>query len=484
MASEAGSVLDDGIRRIRTELGLPSGFPPEAAMGAVVAARKPLGSRVDRTDRPFVTLDPADAIDLDQAFTIERAGGDLLLHYAIADVSAFVEPGDAVDQEAWKRGVTVYLPDQKARLYPAALSEGAASLLPDGPRPAVVFTVRIDGAGDVRLDGAERALIKSRAKLAYDTVRNDDLPDGFDELSVRIEAAEDRRGAPRVEFPDQELEHVNGAWVLRIGARLETEDQNAAMSLAANLAVADALLAAGTGLFRVMAEPGARSIERLRHTANAFGLAWPKGQSLADFRRTLDRTDPRANAFLIAVRRAGGGASYQALAAAAGGSADTSDGVAGDGGVVAHGDVGDGGPPWHSAMAATYAHATAPLRRLADRYVVDAAVAVVAGRPVDEHVVAAFGALPKVMAQAEAVANRADRAVIELAEAVIMTGREHEVFDAVVVDEDRHGTLVQLVDPAVLAHVPAHHVNPGDRIRVRLVAVDVTARRIELTRVG
>lgn len=459
------SALDDGIRRIRAELGLPSGFPPEAALAAVTAAsRAPSRERVDRTDWPFVTLDPADAIDLDQAFTIERSGDDLLLHYAIADVSAFVDHGDPVDEEAWRRGVTVYLPDNKARLYPAALSEGAASLLPDGPRPAVVFTVRVDGAGDVRLEGAERAIVRSRAKLSYDTVRPDELPHGFDELAMRIEAAEDRRGAPRVEFPDQELEHVNGAWVLRIGSRLATEDQNAAMSLATNLAVADLLHAAGTGLFRVMDEPGARSIDRLRHTAHAFGLQWPAGRSLADFRRTLDRTDPRANAFLLAVRRAGGGASYRALDA----SSRALDG---------------GERPWHSAMAATYAHATAPLRRLADRYVVDAAVAVAAGQPVDGHVAAAFDALPKVMARAEAVANRADRAVIELAEAVILAGREHELFDAVVVDEDRHGTVIQLVDPAVLARVHAHHVDPGHRLRVRLVSVDVPTRMIEFHRV-
>lgn len=467
------SALDDGIRRIRTELGLPSGFPPEAALAAVLAARRPPAKeRVDRTGWPFITLDPADAIDLDQAFTIERSDDDLLLHYAIADVGAFVDHDDPVDEEAWRRGVTVYLPDHKARLYPAALSEGAASLLPDGPRPAVVFTVRVDSAGDVRLEGAERATVRSRAKLSYDTVRPDELPDGFDELARRIEAAEDRRGAPRVEFPDQELERVNGAWVLRIGSRLPTEDQNAAMSLATNLAVADLLYAAGTGLFRVMDEPGARSIARLRHTAQAFGLHWPAGQSLADFRRTLGRTDPRANAFLLAVRRAGGGASYRALDSSSR-ALDASSRA-----------LDPGERPWHSAMAATYAHATAPLRRLADRYVVDAAVAVAAGQPVDQRVAEAFDALPKVMARAEAVANRADRTVIELAEAVILAGREDELFDAVVVDEDRDGAVIQLVDPAVLATVHARHVDPGDRLRVRLVSVDVPARMIEFHRVG
>ncbi len=126
-----------------------------------------------------------------------------------------------------------------------------------------------------------------------------------------MRAAEERRSAPRVEFPEQELERVDGRWTLRFGRGCESEDHNAAMSLATNLAVADALLAAGTGLFRVMAEPDDRSVRRLRHTASAFGLDWPADQSLADFQRSLRTDDPRSSAFLIAVRRAGGGASYE-----------------------------------------------------------------------------------------------------------------------------------------------------------------------------
>jgi exoribonuclease R len=55
------------------------------------------------------------------------------------------------------------------------LSEGAASLLPDGPRPAVIFTVRVAADGALRLDGAERAIVRSRAKLAYDRVREAEL---------------------------------------------------------------------------------------------------------------------------------------------------------------------------------------------------------------------------------------------------------------------------------------------------------------------
>ncbi|NWO96317.1 RNB domain-containing ribonuclease, partial [Escherichia coli] len=88
--------------------------------------------------------------DLDQALAIEASGGDLLLRYAIADVAWFVDDGDPVDREAWRRGATLYLPDGKAGLYPSVLSEGAASLLPDGPRPAVLFTVRVNPDGEAR----------------------------------------------------------------------------------------------------------------------------------------------------------------------------------------------------------------------------------------------------------------------------------------------------------------------------------------------
>jgi exoribonuclease R len=451
--------LQRGIERIREEFAVPGEFPPDVIDAAADSARRQPGAdHADRTAEPFVTLDPASATDLDQAFAISTAGDDVVLRYAIADVGFFVRPGDPVDAEAWRRGVTVYLAGERAPLYPPALCDRAASLLPDGPRPAVVFTVRIDAAGDARLDGVERAVIESRAKLDYLSVRAADLPPGFAELSRRIGRAEQRREAPRVEWPDQELEPTDGGFELRFRPRLESEDQNAAMSLATNLAVAGALHAAGTGLFRVMPEPDARAIRRLRSSAKAFGLEWPAAQSVGDFERSLGRDDPRAAAFLLAVRRASGGAKYEAHR--------------------------DGVRPWHAAVAATYAHATAPLRRLGDRYVIEAALAVANGRPVSAELRAAFEQLPEVMERTETRADRVAGAVIALAEAVWLAARVGETFDAVVVDEDQHGVVIQLADPAVLARVEAHDVDPGDEVRVRLDAVDVPSRRIEFQRVG
>ena len=452
-------LLSDGLAAVRAQFQVPADFPPAVLAAAQRAAQRTPSAHVDRTDQAFVTLDPAPSTDLDQAFALESANADLLLHYAIADVAWFVDDGDPVDLEAWRRGVTTYLPDGKASLYPPVLCENAASLLPDGPRPAVVFVVRVAQDGAVRLDGAERALIRSRAKLAYDTVTPDALPPAFAELARRIGAAEERRGAARVDPPEQEVERgEDGRFTLTLRPQLASEQSNAALSLACNLAIADALLAAHTGLFRVMAPPDPHAVARLRHTAVAFGIDWPAAMDLGRLEKQLDPADPRQAAFMLAIRRAGTGASYQAYQ--------------------------DGVTPWHAAMAATYAHGTAPLRRLADRYVVRAALTVANGQPVPAAVTDAFSRLPAVMARAEARENQIERAVIDLAETAFLSGREGEVFDAVVTDVGESGARFQLCDAPVVARAVAHNVQPGAKIRVRLLAADTDRRALQFERLS
>ena len=333
------------------------------------------------------------------------------------------------------------------------LREGAASLLPVGPRPAVIFSVRVAPDGGVRLEGAERAIICSTAKLAYDSVRASDLPEGFAELANRIEAAEDRRRAARVDPPEQEVSALgDGSFQLLFRPRLESERRNAALSLAANLAIADALYAHQTGLFRVMAEPDERAVNRLRYTARAFGLMWPATATLDQFERTLDAADAKQAAFMLAIRRAGKGASYIPYQ--------------------------DGAVPWHAAMAATYAHATAPLRRLADRYVVRATLAIANGHPVPDIVADAFNKLPKIMARADALGATIECAVIDLAEAAMLQGREGELFPAIVTDVDDRGVRMQLCDLPVVARVDANGVEPGDELDVRLTAADPDQRTL------
>jgi exoribonuclease R len=203
------------------------------------------------------------------------------------------------------------------------------------------------------------------------------------------------------------------------------------------MAVADALVTAGTGLFRVMPAPDDRAVTRLRHTAAALGLAWPAEQTLDTFARSLSGADPAPAAFMLALRRASPGAGYAPFQ--------------------------PGERPWHAAVAATYAHATAPLRRLADRYVVQAALSVANGNPVSETVAQAFERLPPVMARADAIAGRINRAVIDLAEAVVLAPRVGERFSAVVIDADDEGARIQLCDIAVAARLPERGLRPARR---------------------
>ena len=449
---DARAAMARGLAQLRSELDPRTEFPAEVLAAADRAiARAPGTEHVDRTDVAFVTLDPATSTDLDQAFAIERSGDDLLLRYAIADVGWFVEAGDPLDVEAWRRGTTMYFPDGRVPLYPPQLSEGAASLLPSGPRSAVVFIVRLGIEGPPTLDGVERALVRSRAKLAYETSAPEEVSADLPEFARRMAAADATRGASRVDPPEQELEpDGQGGHRLVFRPRLASEDANASMSLATNLAVAQVLLGAQTGLFRVMAEPDERAVRQLRHAARALGLRWDESMSLQELGRGLDPTEPRDAAFMLAVRRAGGGASYQPYEA----------------GVL----------PWHAAMAATYAHATAPLRRLADRHVCLAALALANGRPVPDDVLGAFARLPKVMGRADSIGGRIVHATAHLAEAVVLMGREGQTFAAVVTDVDERGARVQLADLAVVARAEVHGVQPGETIRLRLVAADPVAR--------
>jgi exoribonuclease R len=449
---DPGQVLAEGLAAIRVQFQLPAEFPPEVIAEAETAVKRPLSDHVDRTAMPFVSLDPAASQDLDQAFAIEVDGASIILSYAIADVAWFVDEGGAMDREAWIRGSSQYLPDGKISLYPKVLSEGAASLLPNVERPAIIFSTRIGPDGEAVLEGVERACIRNRAKLGYETVQPSDLPAGFDELQRRVALAETRRGANRSDPPQQEVVEHDGRFDLRLVPQSPAEQRNAALSLADNLAVADALLAHHTGLFRVMPEPEPWAVRRLRNSAKALGIDWPKGRGVPEMEKSLNPTHPSEAALMLAIRRSSRGASY----------APYHEGVR----------------PWHAAMAASYAHATAPLRRLADRYVVMAAYAVANGRPVPDPISQAFARLPKVMARADALAGNIERAVIDLAEAVVLKDRVGERFTAVVTDIDERGARIHLSGLPVISRIKNGSLAAGQTVQVRLDAADPEIQKI------
>ena len=129
-------------------------------------------------------------------------------------------------------------------------------------------------------------------------------------------------------------------------------------------------------------------------------------------------------------------------------------------------------------MAAPYAHATAPLRRLADRYVLDLAVLLSAGGFPDSASIDRLAALPATMERADSTAARIDRACLDLVEAVLLRDRVGEEFDAVVVDANKDGAAITIAEPAVRARLPHSDAEPGARVRVRLIGADPATRMV------
>src|SRR5690606_27153364 len=140
----AAPALEPGIARIRREMDLPQAFPEDVLAAAALAAANPRLPGEDRSDIPFVTVDPPGAMALDQALHAARQGDGYRGPSAIADVAACGRPGDAVDLEADRRGETLYGANDKIPLHPPVLSEDAASLFPDKLRPALLWTIRLD----------------------------------------------------------------------------------------------------------------------------------------------------------------------------------------------------------------------------------------------------------------------------------------------------------------------------------------------------
>ena len=158
--------LRDGFEAVRDSEKVPDAFAPETLAEAERVAAHPAADAPE-LDLAFVTIDPPGSRDLDQAMHIERLGDGHRVTYAIADLPAWVAPAGAIDHEAHARAVTVYSPDEKAPVHPPVLSEGAASLLPGQLTPALVWTLELDGSGELVSTHVERRRVRSAAQHTY-----------------------------------------------------------------------------------------------------------------------------------------------------------------------------------------------------------------------------------------------------------------------------------------------------------------------------
>jgi VacB/RNase II family 3'-5' exoribonuclease len=451
-------LTDNGFQRIRDELKVPREFPaPVLAEAEAAARRDPLetksaGQYEDLRVIPFVTIDPPGSRDLDQAYFAARTDAGYTVRYAIADVGFFVERGGAIEEEAWRRGETLYSPDLKTPLYPSVLSEGGASLLPDALRPAIVFTFTLDNAGYAISEVIASALVQSRTQLAYPEVSRhltqereqkgsgglagnewSESLDLLEEIGRKRQKIEAGRGGVSLRIPEQQVERWSTAvtgYRLAFETSTEVEEWNAQISLMTGIAAARVMIGKGLGLLRALDPPRPDRVRALRLTASALGVNWPATTDYDDFVRGLDPLNPTHAVLLHQAARVTGGARYVAF---------------------------EGEPPphsMHSAIAAPYAHTTAPLRRLADRYVLDLLIAFSKENMPTPEFHATLFRLPQVMAESDNLARRLESAIVDYAEAWLMQDRIGQVFNAVVIALRMDGVVVQISDPPIRTLIP------------------------------
>jgi VacB/RNase II family 3'-5' exoribonuclease len=463
---ETSDALREALAQVEQELELPGEFPPEVQQAAEKAASEPTLPDVDRTDIAFITIDPEGSMDLDQALHVERAGEGYLVHYAIADVAAFVRPGDPVDVEAHARGETLYGADSRIPLHPPALSEDAASLLPEQTRPALLWSITLDASGLPTEVELERALVRSRERMSYDGAQAA-LDDGtagdvlqlLREVGQLRERLEESRGGISLPLPEQEVEVADdGTFRLEFRQQLPVELWNAQVSLLTGMCAAALMLDGKVGLLRTLPTAEPRDVARLHRVAKGLGIEWPEGTPYPAFIRSLDTSKPAHQAMVVACTRLLRGSGYAAF----------------DEEVPAEHE--------HAAIAAPYAHVTAPLRRLGDRYALEICVALVSGQPVPDWVLAALPDLPKTLEESARRAGAYERAVLDVIEAGLLAGRVGEEFAGVITsarEDDPHRGVVMLSEIGVEAPVSSDSELPvGTEVRVRLETADLAARKV------
>ncbi len=468
---------------------LPLEFPAEAlaeaeALGDGIDSAE-RARRVDLCARAFLTIDPENARDHDDAVCVEPLRDGARLQVAIADVSHYVAEGSAIDREALRRGNSVYFPDRAIPMLPERLSSELCSLREGAERLAFAVELEIDRRGGVRRCSFYPAVIRSRARLAYAEAARamegaggpgGEVGAGLRDLDRLARVLRRRRfAAGSIDFDLPQAEIVLGDDLRPV--ELVEAPRSAAhraieeAMLAANRAVAESLVGAGVpAVFRNHEAPLPEDLEDLHELFSGFGLAAGSPRDLLDPRRlaaALAQVEGRPEERLVhqVVLRSMRQARYEAQSRG------------------------------HFALAFDhYTHFTSPIRRYADLVVHRALAGQLEPGSARRQDGGRLERVAERVSLRERVAMEAEREMIDLKQCAFMAERVGLEYDGTVTGVAPHGLYVTLdgifVDGLVhVSRLPgqlhfderAHALvaarggrrfRLGDRLRVRVASVN------------
>lgn len=437
--------------------GIPDIFPEPVLAEAEAAQEVDLGRREDLRHLPFVTIDPPDARDRDDAVWAEpdpapNNKGGWVVVVAIADVASYVTPGSALDKEARNRGNSVYFPDRVVPMLPERISNNLCSLRAQEPRPCLAVRMVFDKDGQKKHHRFLRGMMRSAAALAYEQAQSaiDGRPD--DVTGPLLDAvlsplwgayasltrARAIRSPLDLDLPERKilLDDLGRVRGVVTPSRLDSHRLIEEFMIAANVAAAEQLEAKRTPLiYRVHDQPSKEKLAALSEFLGTLGLKLPKAGQLkpAQFNRMLaaTRASPAAELVGEMVLRSQAQAEYSA------------------------GNFGHFG-----LNLRRYAHFTSPIRRYADLIVHRALIRALdlGDGALTDAEIPLLETIAETISNTERRAMAAERETADRLIAAYLADRVGARFAARVAGLTRTGLFVRLTETGADGFVPASSI--------------------------
>ena len=497
-----GMETDIAIRTHNIRNDWPEEVESAASALTPEVAEKDKDGRVDLRHLPLVTIDGADSRDFDDAVYCERKPKGWRLLVCIADVSHYVNPGSALDQEARARGNSVYFPDRVIPMLPEVLSNGLCSINPEVDRLCMACELYIDTTGAVKRSKFFTAVMRSHARLIYDDVaalldgdaeqrnRYKKLVPHLEELYNLFKALQSQRaerGAIDFDTTETRIQFNDQKRVERI-VPVERNDAHRLIEecmLAANVAAAKWLLRKKQpALYRIHEGPAEEKLTDLREFLGELGLSLPGGKkpSAGDYAKLLAQIAERPDRHLIQT------VLLRSLSQA----------------VYSSANVGHFGLSYPA-----YTHFTSPIRRYPDLLVHRALKHIIDGGHADDfdYNTAELQGLGEHCSSTERKADEATRDALDWLKCEYMQDKVGETFNGIITSVNSFGVFVELEDIYVdgLVHITAldndyYHYDPvghrltgertgkvlrlGDPLTITVAKVNLDERKIDFLPAG